>query len=256
MSDTNERVKRLEHIMNEGLSKLDLLETMVKNLDTFELNISQMRIEIDDIKETQDKHIRIIDKQETHHHNVEGRLRNLENSNRQLEGQNIEIREKLLTLQTHSMKYNLIFDGIKNNQGEKTEDVIRNFLSKELEITNVENIQFQNVHRLGERQERRERGIIARFVNYGDNELVRKQRAEKLSSKPELSVYQQFPREINNRRKLLVPKLKEFRRQKRKAKFFYDKLIVDGKVYDPSTHREPPRYIPAGLPDNQGNNGR
>jgi hypothetical protein len=80
MSDTNERVKRLEHIMNEGLSKLDLLETMVKNLDTFELNISQMRIEIDDIKETQDKHIRIIDKQETHHHNVEGRLRNLENS--------------------------------------------------------------------------------------------------------------------------------------------------------------------------------
>jgi septal ring factor EnvC (AmiA/AmiB activator) len=151
MSDTNERVKRLEHIMNEGLSKLDLLETMVKNLDTFELNISQIRIEIDDIKETQDKHIRIIDKQETHHHNVEGRLRNLENSNRQLEGQNIELREKFLTLQTHSMKYNLIFDGIKNNQGEKTEDVIRNFLSKELEITNIENIQFQNVHRVGER---------------------------------------------------------------------------------------------------------
>jgi hypothetical protein len=78
-------------------------------------------------------------------------LRNLENSNRQLEGQNIELREKFLTLQTHSMKYNLIFDGIKNNQGEKTEDVIRNFLSKELEITNIENIQFQNVHRVGER---------------------------------------------------------------------------------------------------------
>jgi hypothetical protein len=50
---------------------------MAKKLDTFELSISQMRIEIDDIKETQDKHIRIIDKQETHHHNVEGRLRNL-----------------------------------------------------------------------------------------------------------------------------------------------------------------------------------
>lgn len=153
MSDTNERVKRLEHIMNERLSKLDLLELMAKKLDTFEVSISQMRPEIDDIKETQDKHIRIIDKQETHHHNVEGRLRNLENSNRQLEGQNIEIREKLLALQTHSMKNNLIFDDIRNNQGpeEKTEDVIRNFLSKELEITNVENIQFQNVHRLGER---------------------------------------------------------------------------------------------------------
>lgn len=115
MSDTNERVKRLEHIMNERLSKLYLLETMAKKLDTIELSISQMRTEIDDIKETHDKHIRIIDKQETHHHNVEGRLRNLENYNRQLEGQYIELRDKLLALQTHSMKYNLIFYGIRNN---------------------------------------------------------------------------------------------------------------------------------------------
>lgn len=115
MSDTNERVKRLEHIMNERLSKLYLLETMAKKLDTIELSISQMRTEIDDIKETHDKHIRIIDKQESHHHNVEGRLRNLENYNRQLEGQYIELRDKLLALQTHSMKYNLIFYGIRNN---------------------------------------------------------------------------------------------------------------------------------------------
>lgn len=119
MSDTNERVKRLEHIMNERLSKLYLLETMAKKLDTIELSISQMRTEIDDIKETHDKHIRIIDKQETHHHNVEGRLRNLENYNRQLEGQYIELRDKLLALQTHSMKYNLIFYGIRNNLKKK-----------------------------------------------------------------------------------------------------------------------------------------
>jgi hypothetical protein len=45
MSDTNERVKRLEHIMNERLSKLDLLELMAKKLDTFEVSISQMRPE-------------------------------------------------------------------------------------------------------------------------------------------------------------------------------------------------------------------
>lgn len=119
MSDTNERVKRLEHIMNERLSKLYLLETMAKKLDTIELSISQMRTEIDDIKETHDKHIRIIDKQETHHHNVEGRLRNLENYNRQLEGQYIELRDQLLALQTHSMKYNLIFYGIRNNLKKK-----------------------------------------------------------------------------------------------------------------------------------------
>jgi hypothetical protein len=47
--------------------------------------------------------------------------------------------------------------------------------------------------------------------------------------------------------------LKEF--TFRKAKIVDDKLIVDGRMYDPSTHREPPRYKP-GLPINQGNNGR
>jgi hypothetical protein len=200
MSDTNERVKRLEHIMNERLSKLDLLETMAKKLDTFELSISQMRIEIDDIKETQDKHIRIIDKQETHHHNVEGRLRNLENSNRQLEDQNIEIREKLLALQTHSMFSTL---------------VISSSLERKFLITS-------SVFSSGPWLFLMPSNIRLFFI---------------------FSVYQQFPREINDRRKLLVPKLKEFRRQKRKAKMVYDKLIVDGKVYDPSTHREPPRYI-------------
>jgi hypothetical protein len=40
-------------------------------------------------------------------------------------------------------------------------------------------------------------------------------------------VYQQYPKEIADRRRDLLPKLKQFKRQGRQAKIVYDKLIVD-----------------------------
>ena len=176
MNDMSERLRRLEKILTEKLSKLDLLDSMARKLDSFETNIYQMRLEIDEIKETQVKNSSIIEKQENHHNIVEERLVYLENFNGQLQQQNVELKEKFLSLQTHSMKYNLIFDGIRNTTGfeENTEAVLREFLTNELEVPDVENIRFQNVHRLGERRDRRERGIIARFVKFSEHETVRK----------------------------------------------------------------------------------
>ncbi|CAC5356486.1 unnamed protein product [Mytilus coruscus] len=62
----------------------------------------------------------------------------------------------------------------------------------------------------------------------------------------------QYPREINDRRKKLIPKMKEFKRQRLHAKLVYDKLLVD-EVYNPEAHREPPPTIPGQpLPNNGG----
>jgi hypothetical protein len=87
---------------------------------------------------------------------------------------------------------------------------------------------------------KKERSIIARFNWHNDHERVRKAASEKLKNKPAFSVYQQYPREIYNRRKLLIPKLKELQRQKRKAKLVYDKLYVDGRPYEFTHHQGPP----------------
>ncbi|CAC5364943.1 unnamed protein product [Mytilus coruscus] len=252
INDTNHRLQRLEHIMNDKLSKLDLLDMFAEKFEKFENHISKMSNEINDIRNVQQKHSQTISKQENHHHNIEDRVRNLERSNRQLESENFELKEKFLELQSHSMKYNLIFGGIRNQDGyeENTEEVLRSFLSEEMEIPNVGDIQFQNVHRLGERSDGKERSIIARF---SDHERVNRAAASKLKNKPQFSIYQQYPREINDRRKKLIPKMKEFKRQRRHAKLVYDKLLVDGEVYNPDAHREPPPTIPGQpLPDNGG----
>ena len=140
------------------------------------------------------------------------------------------------------MKYNLIFGGIENKDGasENTEGALRSFLEKEMEIPDVPGIEFQNVHRLGERRDGKERSIIARFTKFSDHERVRLTAADKLKNKPQFSIYQQYPREIDCKRNALLPKMKELKRPKRNFKLVYDKLYVDGEEYIPTPHREPP----------------
>ena len=98
---------------------------------------------------------------------------------------------------------------------------------------------FQNVHRLGERKDGKERSIIARSTRYSDYERVRSKAAEKLKTKPQFNVYQQYPHEIYERRRKLTPKMKELERQKHTVKLVYDKLIVDGHPYNPRDDPHP-----------------
>ena len=79
--------------------------------------------------------------------------------------------------------------------------------------------------------------FIAKFTNYKDHELVRKN-ASKLKDKPQFSISQQYPTEISSRRQKLYPKMKEFQRQGKRATLVYDKLIVDGRPYDPPPKRD------------------
>ena len=55
----------------------------------------------------------------------------------------------------------------------------------------------------------------------------------------QFTVYQQYPREIYERRRNLIPKMKELKRQKHTVKLVYDKLIVDGHPYNPRNDPHP-----------------
>jgi hypothetical protein len=167
-------------------------------------------------------------------------VQTLERRSFDLEHENDELRENLLKMQTHSMKYNLIFGGIsdKDCETENTEIVLKYFLQIELEITGVEDIEFQNVHRLLTRKDGKPRNI-ARFTNYRDHEKVR-QAASTLKEKPEFTISQQDPQDIVDRRLKLYPKLKEFQRQWKRATMVYDQLIVNGYPYVPRPRAEPP----------------
>ena len=197
-------------------------------------------MEINEIKKEQNIHKEILDIEERHHNEIADRMTVLENKTYDLETENFELKENLLKQQSHSMKYNLIFGGIsdKEFETENTEAVLKHFLMTELDIKNVADIEFQNVHRLRARKDGKPRNIIGRFTNYKDHEMVRKA-ASKLKDKPEYTISQQFPEEIVERRRRLYPKMKELQRKGQRATLVYDRLFVNGHPYYPQPHTEP-----------------
>ena len=74
--------QRLELIINDKLSKLDLLDVLNDKLGKFEQNLSNMQTEIVNIKSVQQKQAQTLQNVEKHHHNIEDRIRELELCNR------------------------------------------------------------------------------------------------------------------------------------------------------------------------------
>lgn len=98
----------------------------------------------------------------------------------------------------------------------------------------VNNITFHLVHRLGSNNNKnadtkRPRPIIAKFEHYKQKELVKSKDKELRGTT--FGLNDQFPREIQDRRRILVPFMKQFRQNGRKAVLTVDRLYVDGQLY-------------------------
>ena len=91
-------------------------------------------------------------------------------------------------------------------------------------------IKFERVHRVGRknanRDSRRPRPIVAKFSTYKDRELVRKQ-APKTLKGSNFWVQEQFPPEIEQRRKALYPVMKEERKKNNKVNLVKDRLFIN-----------------------------
>ena len=106
------------------------------------------------------------------------------------------------------MKNNIIFTGLLEVSNEYTEDLLRDFLYIELGIDYT--IEFGNVHRFGRNYWGR-RPIVASFLYFADLQHVLDS-AYKLRNRS-FGIKQQFPREIENRRKQLYSKQRNAKRE-------------------------------------------
>lgn len=144
-----------------------------------------------------------------------------------------EMKSTLLDLRCRSMKNNLVFTGLRETAGEETEAKLRDFLRCELNIDYY--IEFGNVHRFGSRQnntngtEIRPRPIVARFLYYNDLAYVL-ECAKRLRGKP-YGINQQFPAEIENRRRSLYPVMKEAKNRGKRVKLVRDRLFINNEEY-------------------------
>ncbi|CAG2247197.1 unnamed protein product [Mytilus edulis] len=141
-----------------------------------------------------------------------------------------DLKERHIDLQTRSMRENLVFSGIPQTnpeeESEETEQILINFMKTSLKIESP--VEFQRAHRFG-KSDKNMRPIVCRFKTFKDREIVRKSAKELKGTKYGIS--EQYPKEINDRRKVLWPYFKEAKHQRKKAYLKRDKLFIDGTEF-------------------------
>ncbi|CAG2217088.1 unnamed protein product [Mytilus edulis] len=100
-------------------------------------------------------------------------------------------------------------------------------------------IEFGNVHRFRTKGNNRRAPIVARFLYHRDLEYVLGN-ATKLKGRP-YGIREQFPQEIEQKRKELYPVLKQAKQQNRQASLVRDRLYIDNQLYIPDTLMEDSR---------------
>ena len=91
---------------------------------------------------------------------------------------------------------------------------------------------IHRAHRMGRYQRNKTRPIVAKFAFYPKREEIRK--AAKNLEGTQYPIGQQFPKEIQERRRQLAPILKDAKSKGQKAHIAVDKLYIEGKLYKQS----------------------
>ena len=146
-----------------------------------------------------------------------------------------ELEDKILYQEVYNKRENLRFFGFPESAdgAENTHEVVRKFLSDELEMENAADIEFQRAHRIGKKKTVETRPVIVRFLRFPerDHDLVFR-RVRELADDIDIKVYADFPKEINERRKKQCPRLTKAREERKNAflsKPEPDKLFIDGR---------------------------
>ncbi len=140
--------------------------------------------------------------------------------------------ERLVKLESQSRRDNLLFDGIEEcDPNEDCTQTLRSILKAKLLISNADQVQIVRCHRLGPKREnpRRPRTIIVKFHWYGDRMAVWNQR--KTLKGTQIYMNEDFPKEIQERRRILAPVAKKARGMGKTAFLNVDTLILDGTKY-------------------------
>jgi hypothetical protein len=226
------------------LKKLDLLDDILSRLVNMETHCQTIDNEILDIREQLKRHtinFSTMDQGLTDMHN---KVQDIDRQNMKLYEENCELKERVVQQQSRSMRDNLIFKGIPDdyNPVEDTEGKIKDFIKSELGIE--DEINFHVVHRLKPKQDKSPRGIVAKFERRKDRNKVLRKAIAKLKNNKQFIVHEQYPIEIIDRRRQLVPIMKDARGKGHEAVLKEDRLYINKRRFYPrpfvSSFNHPP----------------
>ena len=128
------------------------------------------------------------------------------------------------------MRDNLIFYKLPEENGENCEEKVLSFIENRLGMERATTeIKLHRAHRIGTFKRGNTRPIVAKFTYYPDRQKVRK--AAKNLKGTEFGISEQYPREIMEKRKQLIPVMKAARANGKEAHLMLDKLYINNQLY-------------------------
>ena len=239
-----------EDSINNAIKKLtDSVNAMKESLTNVHTELKELRTELDTIKDLKQSLLftenSLTDANEKIT-NLKTCMDKYQKENMDLshrvalaETRNIEMKERLLQLDSYIRRENLKFTGIAEDQNEssrETERKIRNIFVKKLGINYGHEIEFQRCHRLGGKTGTKlqwQRDVIVRFLWFEDREAVWANKHKLKGSN--IVIKEDFPKEIEERRSKLFPIFKAAKESNHKTRLIVDKLILDGQSYTVNT---------------------
>ena len=173
----------------------------------------------------------------------------LTNAVMHLQSENIQLREGILDLKVRQMQQNLIFNGVtqlkKSESREECTAELRRVLKDTFRLSDekVAAVKIGRIHRIFPKNTRTEfqqrpYPLIVHFVEPEHKEWIL-QNTKNLRGQNQISVSEQFPKEIDQVRRNLWPIRKKARMDGKKVVMSRDKLIIDGEVYHGSEAKRP-----------------
>ncbi len=155
----------------------------------------------------------------------------LQEENQRLKSENVQLTERLLTLECYQRRENIVFEGFAEQENEKEADCREKVKNALQNINGLDNLQISRCHRLGKKRDNFKRGIICHIQWYGHKNIIKKNR-DKLPNG--IKVHDDYPTEVQDRRKALRPYYSAAMKHndyKNDTIMVRDKLIVKGKAY-------------------------
>lgn len=213
--------------LNSIQQSMDSLKSRMENVDK---KISTVEGKIRDLEESRDfdsNMLSDINKRQQEIDSLVKKMQKLESDQQQREK---ELTAEVLDLKSRSMRDNLLFHRIPEERDENCTETLLQFMEEKLHITNArDEIKLHRAHRIGTYKSDKTRPIVAKFVLYTDRERVRKSSKE-LQGTP-YGISEQYPKEIMDRRRQLVPIMLKARQEQKEAFLRGDKLYIDRKLY-------------------------
>ena len=228
MSEVNEDLKlRVDNLSN-------VVESFKEKFSGIQTQVSELLKSVNDVLLTTAEVTKTIDNFKSQISTLESRLTNSELKCVSLEKENRVLHERVISIESQSRRDNLLLDGINESPAGVQEDcfkIVKEILQNKMEL-DASQIGIVRCHRDGFRKNtqnvrksfERPRPIIFKLQNYSDRQRIWKSRFKLKNTGVFLN--EDFPKEINQRRKTLFPIMRAAKRQGKDAFLSVDKLHI------------------------------